>query len=445
MTGVGDFERAHTPRVTRRTALGLGAGALLAGSGSAWWLTRPDGPPDLYSETVALTSPTTRELVPVGETSRIYPRSRVLRSAPGSQRLNSLQQQWISSAAPWTRNTGAYDDLAHSALADIHALTSGLPATVAGWTPLWRYIWPRDSSATAVALATAGRPDEAISTLRYLQKVQAFDGWFEARYVPGTGATPDGRERQLDGSGWVLWATDRVWRTLPVAQGDALVKSLRPMITRSLNRILSSTNTSDHLPTPSPDYWEVEADAVTLGTVAPLLAGLEAAPQLLQILEERELAAKVRDRRDELAAAIDTTFGDHGYPREAGGSKPDSAIAFILPPFVTAATKGALATLDTAGTEMLRPAGGLAPGAGWKDDGISWTPETAAFALASAANGDPKTAKERLNWLAAHRTAAGSFPEKVLADGSPAAVAPLSWTAAFVLLALHELYATPAG
>lgn len=44
-----------------------------------------------------------------------------------------------------------------------------------------------------------------------------------------------------------------------------------------------------------------------------------------------------------------------------------------------------------------------------------------------------------LGWLATHRTGAGSLPEKVLFDGRPAAVAPLAWTAANVLLAIDAL------
>ncbi len=88
---------------------------------------------------------------------------------------------------------------------------------------------------------------------------------------------------------------------------------------------------------------------------------------------------------------------------------------------------------------MHRPAGGLAPGTGWKDDGISWTPETAQFALAHAANGNHTEAVRNLEWLEAHRTMVESFPEKVLYDGSPAGVAPLAWTAALVLLAIREL------
>ena len=37
---------------------------------------------------------------------------------------------------------------------------------------------------------------------------------------------------------------------------------------------------------------------------------------------------------------------------------------------------------------MARPAGGLAPGAAWKRDGISWTPQTSLYALTAAVNGE---------------------------------------------------------
>jgi glucoamylase len=47
-----------------------------------------------------------------------------------------------------------------------------------------------------------------------------------------------------------------------------------------------------------------------------------------------------------------------------------------------------------------------------------------------------------LSWLDRHRTEAGSLPEKVLYNGSPAAVAPLAWTSALVLIALTQ---TPPG
>ena len=47
-----------------------------------------------------------------------------------------------------------------------------------------------------------------------------------------------------------------------------------------------------------------------------------------------------------------------------------------------------------------------------------------------------------LSWLGAHRTDAGSFSEKVLHDGRPAAVAPLAWTASLVAIARQHTLPT---
>ena len=70
---------------------------------------------------------------------------------------------------------------------------------------------------------------------------------------------------------------------------------------------------------------------------------------------------------------------------------------------------------------------------------MSWTPTTATWALVAAGSGDREQAVDRLRWLDDHRTAEGSLPEKVLADGRPAAVAPLAWTAAAVVLTADQL------
>jgi len=150
-------------------------------------------------------------------------------------------------------------------------------------------------------------------------------------------------------------------------------------------------------------------------------------------------AAAVGVHSMRLRTAIVGRFGPDGYPRQLGRNLPDAATAFLLPPFQGVPLLGAVDAWEGSIPQMLRPAGGLAPGAGWRDDGISWTPQTALYALAAASLGDRERAEQWLTWLDAHRTPSGALPEKVLADGSPAAVAPLAWTCALVVLTAQTL------
>ncbi|CAA9309650.1 MAG: Glucoamylase, partial [uncultured Friedmanniella sp.] len=120
-------------------------------------------------------------------------------------------------------------------------------------------------------------------------------------------------------------------------------------------------------------------------------------------------------------------------------SAVDLGVVFLLPPFADRPDPDVRTAFADAPRAMLRPAGGLAPGGSWRDDGISWTTSTSSYALAAAALADRAAADRWLRWLDAHRTGAGSLPEKVLADGRPAAVAPPAWASAAVVLAAVEL------
>jgi GH15 family glucan-1,4-alpha-glucosidase len=293
----------------------------------------------------------------------------------------------------------------------------------------------------AAALSAAGHDDDALRVLTFLQDVQSSDGWFEARYLPDGLGVPDDRERQLDGVGWVLWACGQLVGDRDAALVRADLESLSTTMGRSLALALASIDSPDHLPPVSPDYWEVRETRLTLGVAAPLLAGLHGAVAAYGAVGDvRSRDAALRGA-EKLAAAIHRSFGPDGYPRHLGGDRRCTSVAFLMPPYVPDSPPEVFEAFDLARTELQRPAGGLAPGAGWKEDGISWTPETAAFAMAAAGSGREDYARTTLDWLAAHRTAAGSLSEKVLHDGSPAAVAPLAWTAANVVLAVDALTA----
>lgn len=427
--------------VSRRTALTLGAaGAVgstlgLAGFGR---LRGGEAFVPLYSETVALERLNVRILVPQGRSSDVLPSSRVLVGAPDRDGLRGAELKWLHECADWTRQHDRWSSLLESALLDLRVLSYDLPCSVAGWTQAWRYAWPRDVAHVAVALSHAGHTEAALKQLLFMQEVQGSDGWFEARYDIETKKAPDERPRQFDGAAWMLWAASSI-ATQPGISIEA-ISQIREMVLRA-STLLATTLGDRGLPPVSPDYWEVRASKLTLGIAAPVLAGLQHGAWLLTRLGEEAAANRSRIAADRLKSAISRQFGPT-FPRDLGARKLDASIAFLFPPYaLTPPEEDANRALVRAEYVLRRPAGGLAPGESWKNDGISWTPQTSLFAMVNAAIGDVAKAASFLGWIEQHRTSAGSIPEKVLHDGRPAAVAPLAWTAAMVVLAIAYIRA----
>ena len=440
--------RAPAAGPRRRAVLLGGAAAAVtaaAGGGATAWYRYTHRDIPLLSTAVGVTGEAGRTAVAAGEEHRLLPGSRVVRAAPDAARLRSEEQAWLDRAAPWTRRPDQLGELARAALLDIRSLLLPRGAVIAGAAPSWRYVWPRDAAHVVAALGRTGHADDALDVLRFLQRSQRPDGWFEARYRPDGAGPPDGRPRQLDGVGWVLWGAADLARSLGPADAARRLGDVTPMLARCAELTLALVAGSRGLPPPSSDYWEEREDTLTLGTAAPLLAGLEAAATLLPILGRAALGERAAAGAGRLRSAVHRTFGPR-YPRYEGGTDRDAAVTFLLPPYARASDAGVLAAAIAAERELRRPAGGVAPGAAWRDDGVSWTPETALFGLAAAATGRPAHARAVLTWLGEHRTPAGALPEKVRHDGRPAGVAPLGWTSALVLLTastLDDFGATP--
>lgn len=365
--------------------------------------------------------------------------------------VRAAHERMAGAALPGGRRAGA----ARDALADLLALIGPVladangsaptsypaGAVVAGPVSTWRYVWPRDASFAAAALAAVGLDDEALAVLEHLAALQSPDGGFEARYT-AAGTVPDDRPAQLDGAGWVLWAAGRV---LGPARPDAdrVEGRLGVCLRRCAARLLELTDGPHRLPPVSPDYWEVAEGRLTLATAMSVLLGLEAAARLVAVgldlgTEGRATAA----RATQVRAAIEDGFAP-GWGRHRGDDDVDAAIALTAPPF-TAALAGAVEVRRGARSRMARVSGGVGPGSSWRDDGVSWTPETALLAwsgVALGADGEAGLAAEAdelLDWLVDRRTGVGALPEKVAADGSPAGPAPLAWTCSLLLLALCE-------
>ena len=169
-----------------------------------------------------------------------------------------------------------------------------------------------------------------------------------------------------------------------------------------------------------------------------MLLGLEAAAALeREGIDLGSSAGRMAGRAAVVRLAMERAFAPD-WGRHVREEHVDAAIALVGPPF-TQALSGAQRVRADAVSRMRRESGGVAPGESWRDDGVSWTPETALLAWSAAASGRSQEAERLLGWLEGHRTALGSLPEKVSAGGAPAGPAPLAsplaWTCALVILA----------
>ena len=346
---------------------------------------------------------------------------------------------WLSLGSVPGKGT-RWEEMSRTALLDLHQLCRPSGAVVAGAGGSWDYAWPRDTAFVAVALARTGHQSEALQALRFLQRVQLADGGFEARYLLDGSGPPDDRARQSDGAGWALWAAWEVSRSSGEVGASA---SLRLLLDHATGFALATTRDGRQLPPPSPDYWEVGVRRTSLGTVAPLLAGLQASQKMYDALGEHALAQRSGLAESRLRAIVGDRFGDRwerfGSGGFGAGGGLDASITFLMPPFAQSPSSPVVAAWMRYQSEALRPAGGLAPGVQWKRDGISWTPETALVTYTAAMSGRPELSAHWMDWLSDHRTRWGSVPEKVLATGAPAGPAPLAWTAALVVLTTAEL------
>ncbi|NDL58423.1 hypothetical protein F7O44_15245 [Phytoactinopolyspora sp. XMNu-373] len=347
----------------------------------------------------------------------------------------AAEQAWFNAGTP---PSGAYADMAERAIRDIRLLTDSTGAAIAAPVTAWRHVWPRDAAFVTAALATTGYHYDAALVLSFLAGVAPEDGLWEARYrSDGSGPVSDGRAPQMDGAGWVPWATWLAVESAPdPAHAAAVTRMMAPAVIASADAITASIG-DDGLPEPSSDYWERPETEVTIGTVAPMSLGLRSAIALAPGLDVDP--EPWRQAALDLEAAIDREFGPHGYPRTAPDGGLDAAVSFLAPPFAPASESVRRAVLATE-SALRVPNGGHKPGEIWaKDVNVGWTPETAMLALALAGHGDHADARRLLDFLDLHRTGLGALPEKVDASGRPASVAPLGLTGAIVILTLIEM------
>jgi hypothetical protein len=253
-------------------------------------------------------------------------------------------------------------------------------AMLAGDRDGWRYVWPRDAAAGALALAASGHEADARRVAGFLV---GLDAGAAARFDAGGGPVR-GRPAAGDGAAWIAAAAHSMGLATP---------PVGPWRGRQ-------------------DYGEnVEGDL--LGNA---IAG--GAPA------------------DEIRSRFETP---RGLAREDGGVALDSAAAWAVVPFarpgLAAAARRTLLAMTASAARY-----GMAPTEDWTA-AEAWTAPTAWSAWALARLGERRAADRLLGALHRAATPAGTLPERVGAtDGRPLSTTPLAWSHAFAALALLERY-----
>jgi Glycosyl hydrolases family 15 len=256
-------------------------------------------------------------------------------------------------------------------------------AAIAGGREGWAYVWPRDASAVAIALAAAGYRDEAGRIVSFLR---GLDLGAAARFQ--TDDTPvGGRGAQGDAVGWISAAA--------LAAGLSSTTAEQPW--RGLD---------DYQENGSGDFL---ANAIASG--APHIRALFGTP------------AGTLARR-----AGDPTSG------------LDSAAAWAVRPFPHPAL------YPLVRRTLLRMAAtsgrfGIVPSENWDGGDDPWTAPTAWTAWSLAALGERQAALRLMAELRRAATPTGLIPERVDArTGIPTSTTPLAWSHAFAILALRQLW-----
>jgi len=302
------------------------------------------------------------------------------------------------SAPPWAEH------MYERSLLVLHALTDRRTGAVAaGARDGWAYVWPRDASAAAIALAGAGYRPEAEQIAQFLLGA----GIEQAARFNGDGSPVPGRAAQGDAIGWVAAAAEATGIIGSARQAAHILAGGRPIPWR--NRA---------------DYWEGEPGDYLGNALASHADVSEFSRHIWRETSDTPLVGLVRVPGDP----------DSGL---------DSAAAWAVRPFSQPSLYPA------AGRTMERLVAdggrfGITPGEGWEGGGDPWSAPTAWTAWSLAALGERREALRLMGDLRRAATPAGALPERVDAEtGIPTSITPLAWSHAFAILALRELW--PSG
>src|SRR5665647_3701750 len=196
----------------------------------------------LLSAAVGIGPDGSRVMLVPGSPVVLHPGTRVL-SGPGTDAEARRQAAWLALGTVPGRQ-GPHHDMVRSALLDLDTLRLTNGAAIAAWPTAWRYVWPRDASFAAVALARTGHPNDALQMMEFVQSQQPPSGLLQARYRPDGSGPPDARGEVGDGP----VVGRRTGRGCPGRSAEAALVADRTFNRRGTGAHLGERRTASRIP-----------------------------------------------------------------------------------------------------------------------------------------------------------------------------------------------------
>lgn len=329
----------------------------------------------------------------------------------------------------------------------------------------YTYVWPRDGAFVSLALDKAGYGEISRRFFEFCARVQTPDGYMLHKY------NPDGSV----GSSWHPWLRDNEAQ-LPIQEDETalvlhamskhfeqsqdfefLQKIYESFVKKAAQFLCDFREDETGLPLPSYDLWEEHRGIFTY-TTATVVAGLQAAAQMSQMLGHHQHSEKYHEAADQMRQAM--LF--HLYDEKAGrfvkkikrkngkttehDLTPDASLAMVWKLGVLPADDPRVVSTITQLHNMLMvktPIGGMArytndfyqstvhpsediPGNPW----IITTLWDAQWHIATAKTlQDLDYAKGVIEWVRTYATPSGILAEQLNpVTGESLSVSPLTWS-----------------
>jgi GH15 family glucan-1,4-alpha-glucosidase len=283
--------------------------------------------------------------------------------------------------------------------------------------PTYRYAWLRDGSFCAYAMDVRGEHDSATAFHRFvartvgrhLNRVPGPTGSgagvrLPTRYTLTGELEPAGVEVwpnfQLDGYGTWLWAL-RDHET----RGGVLDPEVLDTASRTAEYLAANCRL------PCYDCWEEFGDKRHTSTLAAMIAGLEAAADLLERPHLRDRAESLRQELDSAAHLRNGTYVKHDATEAV-----DASLLWLSLPFgvIAADDPRMVATAERIHAELTGPGGGTRRYVGDTFyGGGEWILLTAWWGWYCASRRDKQRATQAARWIEAAATEQGHLSEQL--------------------------------